>query len=235
MQRMFYDICSFLQLFLLLFTTILYHIGMSNPNISSTRDYVPYEGVGSKFLVFAIPKIGQFFTWVSTLSQALYLFLQTFSPASISTLFPQISTSNNLLPFTSIAILGYIFMIIGGFGRIWCYRILGTFFTFEITIRDTHKLIKTGPYAYIRHPSYMFVCILAFGMFFVHQRLANLFPNSTWLNIQFGPVGFFLFCLVMIVTIKRRVTREEEELAKNFGREWIEYASKTKRFIPKII
>ncbi|CAF3717358.1 unnamed protein product [Rotaria sp. Silwood1] len=235
MQSVSNDMHSLFQIFLLFFTTLLYHIGISNPNLSSTDDYVPHEGIGSKFLIFSTPKIGQLLTWISTLCQALYLFLQTFSPALISILFPQISTSINSLPLTSISILGYILMIIGGFGRIWCYKILGKLFTFEITIRNTHKLIKTGPYAYVRHPSYTFVCILAFGMFFVHQRLKNLFPNSTWLQIQFGPIGFIIFCLVTILSIKRRVIREEEELAKSFGMEWTEYVSKTKRFIPKII
>ncbi|CAF1223311.1 unnamed protein product [Rotaria sordida] len=235
MQSMSYDICSLFQLFLLLFTNLLFHIGISNPNPSSTDDYVPFENVGSTFLVFSVPKIGQLLTWISTLYQALYLFLQVFSPASISTLFPQITTSINLLPLTYISILGYVFMIIGGCGRIWCYKILGTYFTFEITIRNNHKLIKSGPYAYVRHPSYTFVCILSLGMFFIHQRLVNFFPNSTWIQIQFGPIGFLMLCLLTIWSIKRRVTREEEELAKKFGKEWTDYVSKTNKFIPNII
>ncbi|CAF3798966.1 unnamed protein product [Rotaria sordida] len=212
MQSMSYDICSLFQLFLLLFTNLLFHIGISNPNPSSTDDYVPFENVGSTFLVFSVPKIGQLLTWFSTLYQALYLFLQVFSPASISTLFPQITTSINLLPLTYISILGYVFMIIGGCGRIWCYKILGTYFTFEITIRNNHKLIKSGPYAYVRHPSY-----------------------TTWIQIQFGPIGFLMLCLLTIWSIKRRVTREEEELAKKFGKEWTDYVSKTNKFIPNII
>jgi protein-S-isoprenylcysteine O-methyltransferase Ste14 len=40
--------------------------------------------------------------------------------------------------------------------------------------------------------------------------------------------------MLLLVTI-RRVIREEEELKKTFGKEWIEYASKTRRFIPGII
>ena len=224
-----------LQFFLLFITSLLFHIGMSNPNRSSTSDYVPREGVGSTFMVFVGPRIGQFLLWMSTSCQLLYLYLKAFSPTSISIFFPQISASIDPLPFTPVSVLGFIFMIIGGLGRIWCFRTLGVFFTFELTIRHTHKLIRTGPYAYVRHPSYTFVCILVIGWFFVHQRMSNFFPDRTWIHIQFGPLGFLACCLTLILGIKRRVKLEEEELEKKFGSEWTDYVSKTKRFIPKMI
>jgi protein-S-isoprenylcysteine O-methyltransferase Ste14 len=126
-------------------------------------------------------------------------------------------------------------MIVGGLGRIWCYKTLGPFFTFELTIRTSHKLIKTGPYAYVRHPSYTFASILVVGKLLVHQRLKNFFPNTTWVQTMFSPAGILTLNMILILLIKRRVIREEEELTKAFGKEWIQYASKTKRFIPKVI
>jgi protein-S-isoprenylcysteine O-methyltransferase Ste14 len=223
------------DMFLLLLTTLLFHIGTTNPNLSSTGDYVPHEGVGSRFVVFFGPKFGKLLIWIFTLYEVLYLYLQASSSASISTVFPQISTSINPLPLTFISMLGYILMIVGGLGRIWCYRTLGVFFTYEITIRSSHKLIKTGPYAYVRHPSYTFIYILIIGMFLVHQRLGSFFPNRPWIQMQFGPFGFLICCLIVTVLFKRRVTREEKELTKTFGKEWTEYALKTKRFIPGVI
>jgi len=224
-----------LQLFLLIFTTILFHIGATNPNSSYTGDYVPYESVGSTFLIAYGPKLGKLIIWISTLYQVLYLYLQAFSPSLISTLFPQISTFINPLPLTLVSVLGYILSIVGSLGRIWCYKTLGVFFTFQITIRNSHKLIKTGPYAYVRHPSYKFISILVIGMLLVHRRLANFFPNTTWVQTMFSPGGMLTIIMIIILLLKRRVTREEEELSKAFGKEWTEYASKTKRFIPKVI
>jgi protein-S-isoprenylcysteine O-methyltransferase Ste14 len=224
-----------LQLFLLTFSTLLFHIGITNPNLKSNSDYAPDEGFGSTFIVFFAPKLGKLLLWIPTLYQALYLYLQVFSPASISTFFPQISTMINLLPFTSISALGYIFMIVGGLGRIWCYRTLGMFFTYELIIRSSHKLIKSGPYAYVRHPSYTFVYILVVGFFLVHQRLANFFPDKRWIQVLLGPVGFLTTFMMVVLLLQRRVRREEEELSKKFGKEWTEYASKTKRFIPGLI
>ncbi|CAF5011397.1 unnamed protein product, partial [Rotaria sp. Silwood1] len=60
----------FFQLLLLLFTTLLLHIGISNPNLSSTGDHVPYEGIGSTFTVFFGPRLGQLLIWISALYQA---------------------------------------------------------------------------------------------------------------------------------------------------------------------
>src|SRR5690349_16274733 len=37
--------------------------------------------------------------------------------------------------------------------RMYAYYTLGYFFTFMITIRKDHKLIKTGPYKYLVHPA----------------------------------------------------------------------------------
>ena len=234
MESMSYELFPLVQLFLLILSTLSFHAGTTNPNRSSIGDYVVDEGFGASFGVYLVPKFIKILIWSSTLYQALYLYFQASSSALISTLFPQISTVINCMPFTPISVVGYLFMIIGGMGRVWCFRTLGAFFTFEITIRNSHKLIKTGPYAYVRHPSYTFVFIMATGLFLVHHRLASFFPNNKWIQILSGPVGFLMFYILLAIIFKKRVPREEEELKKTFGKEWIEYASKTKRFIPGV-
>jgi len=52
---------------------------------------------------------------------------------------------------------------------------------------------------------------------------------------MFSPAGILTLSMILILLIKRRVTREEQELTKAFDKEWIQYAAKTKRFIPRII
>ncbi|CAF1641187.1 unnamed protein product, partial [Adineta ricciae] len=208
-------------LFLLLLTSLLYYKGSTNPNLSSHDDYTPSEGLGSKYAVKLMPRIGQLFA---------------FSPTAITMFFPQASTSAHLLSLTSISMVGYLLMIVGGLGRLWCYRTLGRFFTFEITIRNSHKLIKTGPYTYVRHPSYTFAFMLTTGMFLVHRRIANFFPDTYRLKgFMLSPVGVVTFCVVFYLLLLKRVTTEEKALAKAFGKEWNEYTSKTKRFIPTIM
>lgn len=38
--------------------------------------------------------------------------------------------------------------------RLWAMRTLGEYFTFQVMIREDHKLISHGPYKYLMHPSY---------------------------------------------------------------------------------
>lgn len=226
---------AILQIFLLLFTSFLSHIGTTNPNFSSTGDYVPNEGFGFSFIVFFMPKVGHFLIWASSLYQALYLLLQSFLPSLVSMFFMNTSLVVNPLAFTYASILGFALMTIGSLGRILCHKTLGTYFTFELTIRNDHKLIKTGPYAYVRHPAYTFTVILVVGISLIHGRLMHLFSDKNWIRTMCSPMCFAAYGLVAILPIARRVKREEKELAKRFGKEWNEYASKTKMFIPKII
>ncbi|CCM02170.1 uncharacterized protein FIBRA_04248 [Fibroporia radiculosa] len=53
---------------------------------------------------------------------------------------------------------------IGAFIRIRCYRALGRHFTYEIAIKDDHQLVTSGPYSYVRHPSYTSGLICWAGM-----------------------------------------------------------------------
>lgn len=52
-------------------------------------------------------------------------------------------------------VLGAIVLMLSGLLRRACYVTLGKMFTFEVTIQPGHKLIKTGPYSFVRHPSYL--------------------------------------------------------------------------------
>lgn len=225
----------FIQIFLLIFTTYLLHIGGTKPNLACNSDYIPNEGFGSTFLTAYAPNFGKLIAWIITLYEVLYLTLQAIYPSFIPILYSQLSAFVDPLPLTTTVIVGYIMMTIGGLGRLWCYKTLGKFFTYEITIRKSHQLIKTGPYNYVRHPSYSFILILVIGFLLVHQRLRNFFPNNYLIQIIFDPIGIAIINILIILPIVRRVVREEKELSKKFGNEWNQYALKTKRFIPKII
>ena len=54
----------------------------------------------------------------------------------------------------------------GGLLRIWAMRTLGRFFTFQVTIRDSHVLVETGPYQYLMHPSYTGLVMSLTGTFY---------------------------------------------------------------------
>jgi protein-S-isoprenylcysteine O-methyltransferase Ste14 len=83
---------------------------------------------------------------------------------------PSVSALSALSPVFSVAV-GMVYA--GTLLRLWCDRTLGTLFTYELTIRPGHKLIMSGPYAIVRHPSYTTGVLLVAGM-----ALAVLAPHG---------------------------------------------------------
>ena len=69
---------------------------------------------------------------------------------------------------TPYCILGTALAVIGGVIRYACYRELGNFFTFEMSIKRGHRLVTTGPYACARHPGYTGVLCTVLGIFIIH-------------------------------------------------------------------
>ena len=59
--------------------------------------------------------------------------------------------------------------ILGGLIRYTCYKALGCMFTFEMSICRNHKLITSGPYAVVQHPSYVGAILVASGMMLIYR------------------------------------------------------------------
>ena len=93
---------------------------------------------------------------------------------------------------------------------------LGGWFTTAVTVKADHRLIRSGPYRFIRHPMY----VAYFGLF-----AGTLFFSENWV---IGVSGILIMLSVMIL----RLPREEKALADRFGREYEEYARTTPRFCP---
>jgi protein-S-isoprenylcysteine O-methyltransferase len=104
-----------------------------------------------------------------------------------------------------------------GLGLRW-YSILylGKFFTVDVAIASEHRVIDTGPYRYIRHPSYSgaLLAFLGFGL---------LFHN-----------GVSLVMLVVPVTLAflHRVRIEERALRSALGAAYVDYSARTKMLVP---
>jgi protein-S-isoprenylcysteine O-methyltransferase Ste14 len=98
------------------------------------------------------------------------------------------------------------------------HRDLGRFWSVTLEIRQTHELVTTGVYRYVRHPMYS-----AFFMWAIAQAL--LLPN--WIGGLAGLVGFgTLFAF--------RVGREERMMEATFGDAYRAYAARTRRVVPGV-
>lgn len=119
-----------------------------------------------------------------------------------------------------------------------CFKTLGPFFTFEITIRPKHELITTGPYAWVRHPSYTGVYLTLIGATLVFGA------PTTWISRHAAKtplgafiVGFWLLkCSFAFRGMILRLRAEDQILKEIFGEEWDTYAFKVPyKLVPNVI
>ena len=101
----------------------------------------------------------------------------------------------------------------------WCAILhLGRFFTTNVAIAKDHRVVDSGPYRFVRHPSYSGSLLAALGF-------ALSFGNWASALIIFPP-----FCAVMLW----RIQIEEAALAAALGAEYTYYMGRTKRLIPLV-
>lgn len=119
----------------------------------------------------------------------------------------------------SLFVAGLLLIIFGSLLRRYCFRTLGEFFTGDVRARRDQPVICTGPYRWVRHPSYT-----AGMMMFIGIGLAL----GSW-------VSFLLLTIATIATYVYRVTIEERLLLQTLGEPYASYAKGRKRFIPHIV
>jgi len=116
-------------------------------------------------------------------------------------------------------VLGVALMILGSLLRRWCFRTLGQYFTGDVKASADQPVIRTGPYRFVRHPSYT-----AGIMMFTGIGLAL----GSWFS-------FLLITIASIATYWYRVTIEERALLGTIGEQYASFMKERKRFIPYIV
>ncbi len=99
----------------------------------------------------------------------------------------------------------------------WIHRILGRQYSPCLQIKNGHQLIRTGPYARIRHPMY---------------TVLNFF--SVGLALLTGNLLVVAFSLMLAFSFPWVAKKEEQMMIETFGDEYLEYMTRTGRFFPKI-
>ncbi len=120
--------------------------------------------------------------------------------------------------------------------RWWCHRTLGRFFTWELGIREDHKLVTSGPYRIVRHPSYTGAILLIAGNFMFLFSDGSLFVESglrsTWVGQVVAATVVAPLTWVAAGIVSRTQT-EDEMMRREFGKSWEEWSQKTPyRIIP---
>ena len=106
--------------------------------------------------------------------------------------------------------IGFTFVVLGGFGRIWASLYLEGF--------KTKKLIKEGPYSMVRNPLYFFSLMLFLGMCFAIKSIA------------ISVALLLVFVLFHVPTI----LNEEKVLLSTHDESYRAYYESTPRLLPNL-
>jgi protein-S-isoprenylcysteine O-methyltransferase Ste14 len=98
---------------------------------------------------------------------------------------------------------------------VWARRHLGRNWSSSVTIKQSHELITTGPYALVRHPIYTGI-------------LAGFLGTAIALSQVRGVIGFILIFVVLWAKLRR----EEEWMRSEFGETYGTYADQTSALVP---
>lgn len=100
--------------------------------------------------------------------------------------------------------------------RIWAIDTLGPWFTYDVRVELGQHLVTTGPYRWMRHPSYTGALLAAAGV-----------------GVALGsPLTVVAALTPPLLAVRYRVRLEESALRRAFGPAWAAYARRTPRYVP---
>lgn len=99
---------------------------------------------------------------------------------------------------------------------IWARIILGANWSARVTLKVGHELIRSGPYAYVRHPIYSGLLLAMIGTALVIGEWRGLLP-----------------ILLVAVAHHLKARREEQLLTQEFGDQYLEYRRNTGGLVPR--
>jgi protein-S-isoprenylcysteine O-methyltransferase Ste14 len=115
-----------------------------------------------------------------------------------------------------IAIVGAALVAVGVGFAIWARRHIGKNWSGTVTIKQEHELIRTGPYAHIRHPIYTGILLAVAGT-----------------AIAIGEYRAIVALAVIGIGFVVKAKREESFLATQFGPAFDEHRRQTGFFLPR--
>jgi protein-S-isoprenylcysteine O-methyltransferase Ste14 len=113
--------------------------------------------------------------------------------------------------------LGVLLYTAGGVLRLAPVFVLGRRFSGLVAIQPEHRLVTSGLYGIIRHPSYLGLFVLALG----------------W-GLAFRSGVGVAIAVLMLVVVLARIESEERLLSESFGAEYDAYRARTWRLIPYV-
>jgi protein-S-isoprenylcysteine O-methyltransferase Ste14 len=107
---------------------------------------------------------------------------------------------------SSLRDLGIFLTFVGAGIAIWARYSLGQYWSARVTLKIDHRLIRSGPYAYVRHPLY-----------------AGLLLAMAGTALVVGEWRAVIAVLVALIEFSRKAAKEEALLSTEFNDDYEEY------------
>ncbi|CAG8525137.1 10245_t:CDS:2 [Diversispora eburnea] len=198
-----------------------------NPSLSTKKIMLTEGIVGIVFAQF-LPTLVIIFNLMQSL-----LYIHVMYQQEISSI-PILPDENYKFSEWNLLDIVWFLCIVGGsLLRIWCFKCLKAYFTFHVTIKKKHKLITTGPYSLLVHPSYTGATLVT-ANYLMTYRLCYYIP--LYLHFSFNWNIILILCIMVFasgnmianIMVYKRITYEEAALKKRFGKAWDVYFSQRK-------
>ena len=133
-------------------------------------------------------------------------------------------------------LVGLALTIVGAIIRVLSYQALGPDFNAILSLRSDHKLATHSVYSIVRHPSYSGFCLVLAG-----SVMCQLGPGSFWAvhagwRVKYGFGGVYIgIHLLLFVTMLMRLEKEDAVLRRVHGKQWEDWARKTRyKLVPYV-
>ncbi len=111
--------------------------------------------------------------------------------------------------------MGAMICVFGLFVTIWARRTLAGNWSSDVTFKQNHELVRTGPYQFVRHPIYTGLLVMALG------TALNAGQLRCWLSIVVVGIGFWI-----------KLKQEERLMLRHFPDQYPAYQKQVKALVP---
>lgn len=98
---------------------------------------------------------------------------------------------------------------------VWARFHIGSNWSGNVTLKEGHRLIRTGPYALVRHPIYTGILLGFLGTAMAQGEVRSF-------------VGFIIFLVIHLFKLRK----EERWMEQEFGEEYVQYREQVPALMP---
>ncbi len=122
------------------------------------------------------------------------------------------------IPDSSLSVVSTTLVVLGAAFAVWARLTIGTNWSGNVTLKEDHELIVSGPYRIVRHPIYTGLIAMGIGTALIYAELVG------FVAVAAGVVVFGL-----------RIPQEERLMTETFPDQYPEYRRRVKAVIPYVL